>query len=555
MSNKFIASCWSGHDSSFAILDEKNGEIVSHVELERHIREKEVKADSIDWMLKMFDKCENITLLAVPTPISLINGESFKKLSKKTKSVGNNLAIIPVGHHDCHAANAFYTSEFDDALVVTVDGGGVELNDLETATTGWYGNGIKLDNLMKLSMKINIGGLWTRVTRYIFKLQSGWPYGHQAGSVMAMAALGKNPDMFLNDFKTMLGPHLLISSHRPKDQKPGPSIPNLDPVHPYLDKWRKIAETDDELKYNMAASLQKATEEQLFDIIDMFLDACESKHGTRPKNLCLSGGVALNSVAVGKMYDHFGFENIHIPATPHDGGLSIGAAQYVHHTINLNERNKSFHSPYLGVEYSYDDFTSDLDDVIEEVDEKCMIKVNVDEDEVIDLLDKQDIVAVFNGRAESGRRALGNRSILADPRSPMMKSKINEKVKHRQWYRPFAPSIMEEEVKNWFERDIKSPYMSHVLKFKKEKAQLVPAVVHIDGTARLQTVSEQTNEWYYNLLKKWKERSGVPILLNTSFNDREPVTERPKHALKCFLGTDIDHVYFVEHKILISKKS
>ena len=165
-----------------------------------------------------------------------------------------------------------------------------------------------------------------------------------------------------------------------------------------------------------------------------------------------------------------------------------------------------------------------------------------------------NIISVFGGKSESGRRALGNRSILANPKDEKMKDIINSKVKHRQWYRPFAPSILAEEVDNWFEENYDSPYMSFAVKFKESKRKLVPAVSHYDGTGRLQTVSEDTNSWYYGFIRAWYEKSGVPILLNTSFNDREPIVETPEHAINCFLRTNIDYLYFYDSKILVSKK-
>jgi len=181
------------------------------------------------------------------------------------------------------------------------------------------------------------------------------------------------------------------------------------------------------------------------------------------------------------------------------------------------------------------------------------VKRNTSDSDVIELICQQNIISVFGGGSESGRRALGNRSILCDPRSPDMKDIINEKVKHRQWFRPFAPSILREEVKNWFVRDIDSPYMSMVLHYKEEVKDKVPAVVHLDGSGRLQTVTKNDNKWYYNFIKKFKKETGVPILLNTSFNDREPIVETPEHAINCFMGTNIDYLYFYEYGILISK--
>lgn len=547
MKKNLIASVYSGHDSSFAVFDPDIDEFLIHAELERHIREKEVVGDSIEYMMILFDRCHEIGTLSLPPPTHLLNQESLKKLVE----ICGDVPMFVVGHHECHAANAFFTSNLDDSLVVTTDAGGIGADGIETATTAWYGNGDDLDLLGKCSpTSINIGGLWTRATRYIFKLQSGWPHGNQAGSVMAMAALG-DPEKYVRDFRRMLGDHLLFASVKPHDQKPGPSIPDRDPIHPYLNHWRKIAEQNEQEMYDMAAGLQKATEERLFDFVWTFIDQCNERFGVKPKNLCISGGVSLNSVAIGKMYDEFGFENIHVPATPHDGGLTIGAIQCIHHMKNRAQRNKNFHTPYLGNYYNDDNVRGSIHMLIPK--SSCFIKENTTLDDIVDLLDNQDIVAVFNGRAESGRRALGNRSILADPRNISMKDKINEKVKHRQWYRPFAPSILREKVGEWFEKDISSPYMSHVVKFKEEQAKKVPAVVHFDGTARLQTVSKETNLWYYELLTKWNEKTSVPILLNTSFNDREPICETPEHSIKCFLGTDIDHLYFVEQNILISK--
>jgi len=203
-------------------------------------------------------------------------------------------------------------------------------------------------------------------------------------------------------------------------------------------------------------------------------------------------------------------------------------------------------TPYLGFNHN--------DRVQEDIEANDVVTQKVTDDEVIDLLYDQKIVAVYGGGSESGRRALGNRSILADPRNPDMKDIINEKVKHRQWFRPFAPSILREEVKNWFVKDIESPYMSFVVEFKEEVKEKVPAIVHLNGTARLQTVTENDNKWYYNFIKKWQAKSGVPILLNTSFNDREPICETPQDAINCYLGTEIDYIYFYEQGLLIKRK-
>tara|TARA_R110002020_G_scaffold22803_7_gene76622 strand:+ start:12 stop:974 length:963 start_codon:yes stop_codon:yes gene_type:complete len=311
--------------------------------------------------------------------------------------------------------------------------------------------------------------------------------------------------------------------------------------------YKPIADRSEKDKFDIAASLQLATERLAKEVMTPFVEEFKMK------NLCLSGGVALNSVMVGKMYDWFDgiVENIYVDPIPYDGGLALGSARYVWHHILDNPRIKweDNSSSYLGTTYNKED----IEETIEQNKDKIIIRESSDDD-VIELLSKDNnVISVFGGGSESGRRALGNRSILADPRSPDMKDIINEKVKHRQWFRPFAPSIIREEVKNWFKRDIASPYMSFVLDWKDDMKDKVPAVVHLDGTARLQTVTENDNKWYYNFIKKFGKKTGVSILLNTSFNDREPIVETPEHAVNCFLGTDIDYLYFYDENILVEK--
>ena len=254
----------------------------------------------------------------------------------------------------------------------------------------------------------------------------------------------------------------------------------------------------------------------------------------------------------GKMLDWYPGVNIFCDPIPHDAGLALGSCRYVWHQILNNPRiynNPQNGSPYLGKIYTKNDILNS----IHKIEDKVTYKEVIDED-VIDLLLKDNnVISLFGGGSESGRRALGNRSIIADPRNPNMKDIINKKVKHRQWFRPFAPSILEEETKNWFIHDVKSPYMSFAIPFKQEKITQVPAVVHNNDTARLQTVSKKDNEWYHSFIKKFQDRTQVPILLNTSFNDREPIVETPKNALDCFLRTDIDYLYFRDCGILLNK--
>tara|TARA_R100000008_G_C3586869_1_gene173160 strand:+ start:1309 stop:2964 length:1656 start_codon:yes stop_codon:yes gene_type:complete len=548
--NEYIAGIWSGHDCSYFIMDHE-GQPVVHNELERFNREKEPSGNSLKFLKENFEEYKNIKYLATCWPFyadKIYHGPEAASLVERNEIrdivESNGGGIHTIGHHESHALNAFYSSNLDEATIITIDGGGIEDSSGTTCSLSvWIGKGTEVKRVGSYpTHELNVGGVWTRVTRYIFGLQSGWPTGHQAGTVMAMAALGDGAKYF-DDFYKMLAEDHLQASMKPHNQPKGANV-GTDPVHPYLNKYKLIAESSDEEKYNLAASMQLATEEYLKKIFSLYIDSST-------KNLCLSGGVILNSVFSGKLWEFFPqLKNIYVTPTPHDGGLCIGAAQHVWHNVLGKPRNfwEGSFTPYLGETYSEEEVAKAI------VSSGLNVENNVKLDKIVDLLEEQKIISVFSKGSESGRRALGNRSILADPRSTEMKDKVNEKVKHRQWFRPFAPSILRQEVSNWFVRDVDSPYMSFCIELKEEAKEKVPAINHFDNTARLQTVTRESNENYFNLLSKWFERTGCPILLNTSFNDREPICETPEHAVNCYKGTDIDYLYFSDYEILVSKK-
>ena len=535
-----VTGLWSGHDASFCNLDD--GVPSLHAELERYTREKEPAGDAIRFMMEVDPEWQKSRHFVTAHPVKKLqeHTDSHKALEEHAEK------IWVLGHHQSHAAHAFYSSHADRALVFTFDGGGVEAGGNETATTVWVGDGTRLTSSSAYPMsRINIGGLWTRVTRYVFQLQSGWPLGHQAGTVMAMAALGDSK-RFISDFRVMLRDHIVQASMKPPTQPRGALVPGKDPRHPYLDKYAQIAAMSEQDKFDLAAGLQAATEELVQQFIGHQLWMNDDI-----EHICIAGGVSLNSVCMGKIRDWFPkIKSLYIPPVPYDGGLCIGGAQYVWHHEMGNARIKWQDNmlPYLGERYDETRVRADLAKFEDEV-----TVATANDDDVAQLLDKQNIIAVFQGGSESGRRALGARSILADPRSSDMKARVNDRVKHRQWFRPFAPSFLRESVSDYFVRDDDSPYMGIVLKFKDDAAKRVPAVVHFDGSARLQTVTRDSG-WYYDFIKKWNEVSGVPVVLNTSFNDREPICETPEHALRCFLGTEIDYLYFPEFSILVSRR-
>ena len=518
-----IAGICSGHDVAYGILE--NGIPIIHNELERFNRKKGTIGDALQFLIDTYPDINDITHASYCVNtwkggISKRYPDSFNKINSIVKN--NNGKFWPnedtrPGHHQCHAANAFFSSNFDKALIITIDGGGEDFTSdgkyVSSAFTIWEGIDNKINEIEILDHSLlNLGVLWDKYTTKVFKLSGTTGVkGSQAGTVMGMAALG-DPSKFKDNFHDM----------------------NL---------MSKYASESEQNQFDIAASLQQYTEDSVKEKIGIYLKKYPNK------NLCLSGGVALNSVMTGKIRKWYPeIENVYMDPVPYDAGIALGGPRYIWHHILNNPRIKweDNSTPYLGKTYS-------KEEVLKAIDKYNLDFTNTTDDYVTDLLIKQNVVSVFGGGSESGRRALGNRSILADPRSSEMKDIINEKVKHRQWFRPFAPSILREEVKNWFESDVNSPYMGFVSIFKKEVRKKTPAVVHFDGSARLQTVTEKDNKWYYNFIKLFHQKTGVPILLNTSFNDREPIVETPQNALDCFLKTDIDYLYFRDYKILLKK--
>jgi carbamoyltransferase len=455
-------------------------------------------------------------------------GDRFDEIDRTIFKTGKASYHEP-GHHLSHASNAFFSSNFNKALIISVDSGGWDFDNngspFITYTAVYRGEGTKIDPIQLFteggSKKLNIGCIWHFILPEVFGLSSGPHIGNQAGSLMAMAAVGDNSpytDLFIDSFYGKVK------------------------IEDYYEAMRRKIAGNDKEKYNIAKSLQLATEVTLKNLIGEYLKPDD-------EYLCMAGGVALNSVAIGKIQDWYPqIKEVYIPPIPYDAGLTLGAAQFIYHHHMDNPRIKwdDNFTPYLGVTY-------EESEVRNAIQKASVIEQKADDEEVVKMLIENKIVSIFNHRSESGRRALGNRSIIAGPQDLKMKDLINEKVKHRQWFRPFAPSILQEETKNWFKRDVNSPYMSHVIQFKDEVKQRVPAVVHFDGTGRLQTVTEKDNAWYYGFIKQWYQQTGIPMVLNTSFNDREPIVEEPSHAIHCFMKTQIDALYFPEFKIILKK--
>ena len=472
----------------------------------------------------------------------------FNKLKKHDKNFTNQDKILFSDHHLSHAASAFFPSPFDDAVILTADGVG------EWATTTVaVGNGNNLDIKSEIHFPHSLGLLYSAFTYYTgFKVNSG------EYKLMGLAPYGS--PKFINKIYELIDIKDDGTFRLQQDffnYATGLTMTNekfnkLFGQKPRNPKKEKI----NQFHMDIAASIQFVTEE----IMIKLAKSIKKEYGH--DNLCLAGGVALNCVANGKILKEKIFKNIWIQPAAGDAGGSIGAALAFWHIEQNNPRtikkNDSMQGSYLGPEYSQREIEEELKN----------IKANFNVFNEDDLINKtaEDIskgcaVGWFQGRMEFGPRSLGARSILADPRSPSMQKNLNLKVKYRESFRPFAPSILSEDVSEWFDINNESPYMLMVANVSKKKCipmsieeknlfgieklnvkrSQIPSVTHVDYSARIQTVNEDRNDIFYKLISKFKELTKCPILINTSFNVRgEPIVNSPKDAFNCFMGTELD---------------
>ena len=451
-------------------------------------------------------------------------------------------------HHLSHAASAFYPSPFDEAIILTADGVG------EWATTTVaIGKGNNLEIKKEIHFPYSLGLLYSSFTYYTgFKVNSG------EYKLMGLAPYGlpKYTDLIKNNLIDIKEDGSFKLSQDYFDYATGLKMTN-DKFHRLFGNEPRNPNKDRLTQFHMdvAASIQSVTEEVMLNL------ASSLKNEYNINNLCLAGGVALNCVANGKILEKKIFDRMWIQPAAGDAGGSLGAALALWHKELKKERMEvkdEMQGSYLGPKYSQKEIEQELT--------KLNVKFEVlDNDKIIEetseSLKNGDAVGWFQGRMEFGPRALGGRSILGDPRSPNMQKNLNLKVKYRESFRPFAPSILAEEVDKWFKTKESSPYMllvAEVIDSKKinmsddekklfgiEKLNIkrsdIPAVTHVDYSARIQTVHKETNHLYYSLIKKFNEKTNCPVLINTSFNVRgEPIVNTPSDAFNCFMGTELD---------------
>jgi carbamoyltransferase len=438
-----------------------------------------------------------------------------------------------VEHHRAHLASAFFCSPFETAAVVSVDGFG----DFSSVMWG-VGKGNQIEVKGDVTFPHSLGIFYTAFTQFL-----GFPKYGDEYKMMGLGAYGQPlyVDQVRDVVKTTDGQvvlNLAYFCHHTKgvEMTWEGGEPSLGAVYSeyFIDKFGPARLYRSEIeKYHrdMAASVQVVLEENYFSLLNYV------QKQTGMTTVCLAGGVALNCAANGKLFVKTAFKDVYIQPASHDAGTSIGAALYVQHQVLDMPRSYVMKHVYFGDEFGDAEVEGVLTaagTTFEKLGEAALVEVTAQA--IADGL----IIGWFQGRMEFGPRALGNRSILADPRSVEIKETLNIRIKYREPFRPFCPSILREEVEDWFEVDYDSPFMVMAFPVRAEKQSLVPGIVHADGTGRLQTVDKAVNPLYWQLIRRFGDLTGVPILINTSFNENEPIVRTPEEALDCFLRTNMD---------------
>jgi len=482
---------------------------------------------------------ERAKVLATFTGIPEALAAAFETDPKKLKAKFHRIE-----HHQAHLASSFFVSPFERAALLSADGLG------DFASTMW---GTGTGNHMKIAGAVafphSLGLFYSAVTQYLGFLKFGDEY-----KVMGLAAYGRaeQREAFReivrfdegengNGFRLGLnyfthhrtGPEM---SWAEADKTPTQGKLFSEKMARRLGPVRTPEEPLEERHRNLAASLQARLEEVYLGMLKKLAER------TGLKAVCLAGGVAFNCVANGKIFDATPFEHVYVHPAAGDGGLAVGAAYFVWHQKLQKPRSFVMEHAYWGPGYSRDEIRRAMD--ASGVSQKGFAIAELPEEELMRqtaaVIADGKIIGWFQGRAEWGPRALGNRSIVADPRRPEMKEILNRRIKHREIFRPFAPSILAEATGEYFEKSHPSPFMTLAYSVRPEKRGKIPAPTHVDGTGRLQTVTREANPRYHALISAFHKLTGVPVVLNTSFNDNEPIVCRPEEALDCFLRTQMD---------------
>jgi carbamoyltransferase len=456
-----------------------------------------------------------------------------------------------VEHHPAHLSSTFFVSPFDEAAVCAIDGFG------DFVSTSWaIGRGNSLDVIHRTYFPHSLGVLYLALTQYLgftrfgdeFKVMGLAPYGRPefVREIRRLLRLlpGGRFELDLSFFQHWSGGAGMTWD----DGEPVLGLVYTQALERLLGPARRRDEPVTERHEAIAASLQAVFEEAAFHV----LDGLHERTGLR--RLCLAGGCAMNSVANGKVRANTPFAEVYIQPASGDNGTALGAAYWVWNQVLGGVRGFVMRHGYWGPAFANGEIDNALDERLPDLRAQgCAIRHIEDAAAVADWTAERiaagDIVGWFQGRMEWGARALGNRSILADPRRPDMREVINTKIKFREKFRPFAPSVLEESHAQFFEGSVPDPFMMQVYPVRPDKQRVIPAVTHVDGSGRLQTVNRDGNPAYWRLIRAFERRTGVPVVLNTSFNENEPIVLQPSEALDCFLRTRMDVLVLGNHVI------
>jgi len=493
------------------------------------------------------DRMKNASrIMDIQTPLAEALGVPREAIKAK---------IHNIEHHRSHLASAFFVSKFDSAACVSVDGFG----DFTSAMWG-IGRNNEISVRDEVNFPHSLGLFYLAMTQYL-----GFPHYGDEYKAMGLAAYGEpvemekmrrivtlNPqgrfeldlDYFLHHAE---GVSMTWDSGEPKIGKV-----YSEKLEDLLGPARKPDEPIEKRHQDIAASMQEMYEEAFFNLINFVYKKSKNDR------LCLAGGCAMNSVANGRIFERSKFRELYVQAAAGDAGGAIGAAYYVWNQECGKPRSFVMDHAYWGPEYTGDEIGGELRAKGLELSGESRSPIKVlkitDENELCRktaaAIAEGKVVGWFQGRMEWGPRALGNRSIVCDPRRADMKDILNLKIKRRESFRPFAPSILREKAAEWFETDYDVPFMLQVYQIREEKRKIIPAVTHVNGSGRLQTVTREQNPLYYQLISAFGDLTGVPIVLNTSFNENEPIVCKPAEAMECFLRTKMDVLvlgdYFIQ---------
>jgi carbamoyltransferase len=481
------------------------------------------------------------------------NAKKIKSIAQELQKVDPTLSLAAmeakiqnVEHHRSHLASAFYPSPYEEAAILSIDGAG----DFTTTMLA-RGKGTHIEVIEDIDFPHSVGVFYSAMTQLL-----GFPYYGDEYKVMGLAPYGEPKYLYeLRDVVKLIPGGLFElnlsyfqSPHKGYVYYSDDFLPLVKPLfnEKMEAKFGKVRLKNEELTQyhkDLAASVQRYTEEIIFHVLTYL------HHKTGLTKVCIAGGVAQNSVANGKITRNTPFTEVYIPSAGHDAGISMGSAYWVHHMVAGQKRSEAVYNANTGSHFSNEFIKAECERLNLSYRELPDTELYA---QIVACLTDGGVVGWFNGRAEFGPRALGGRSIIADPRRNDAKEILNLKIKRRESFRPFAPSILKEEVSKWFERDEPVPFMEKVLPIRKEKQSEIPAVTHADGSGRLQSVDAAVSPRYHALISEFFKQTGVPILLNTSFNENEPIVNAPAEAIDCYLRTSMDML--VMENIVLSRK-